>query len=377
MRLVILEEKQSIVARRSPLTKLREKEKARKEAEKAHKEQTEEGESGEGQKNNSTSETDKQTSPASTLSIRAKLWWAVVMATLGGTFVGIIEVHSGSKIWPLVIGLVMVIWMVSRTLGRSIHDPMLRLVMTTRQAMSQGRPVSVPDELLERKDHIGRLARLIKDLSVNAHQGSTAANHMRRTIDDRVDKATKQATKQLEKLASRDPLTELGNRRHLDDNFDTLVESCRTSGTDLICIAIDMDKFKTVNDTLGHATGDRLLTFLAHLIRGSIRHEDLAIRLGGDEFVVLMPNCEIERAGEVMEHIRSLFNQHARTVITSGIPVGISCGMSSLRRDGAKDGQELLHRADEYLYAAKEAGRGVTIGVQIDEDTPPPQQAHR
>ena len=126
---------------------------------------------------------------------------------------------------------------------------------------------------------------------------------------------------------------------------------------------IDMDNFKHVNDTQGHTVGDELLILLASLIRALTRPEDYAVRLGGDEFTVLMPGCSPGRSGQLLDRIRDLFAQHARTAMRIDPPPDLSAGIASLRRDGLDSGRRLLERADANLYAAKHAGKGCIGGA--------------
>ena len=157
-------------------------------------------------------------------------------------------------------------------------------------------------------------------------------------------------------------MTDLGNRRFLDENMPLLFDSVCASRTELICLALDLDDFKHVNDTQGHAMGDELLKALAGLLRATLRHDDLAIRLGGDEFVVLLPGCDLERAGQLASNWHLLFGQQARSLLPADVTCGVSIGIASLRRDAPASAEALLQAADANLYAAKRAGKGHTVG---------------
>ena len=97
--------------------------------------------------------------------------------------------------------------------------------------------------------------------------------------------------------ATRDALTGLLNRRSLDIEIDRAVEQFQSVGTDACLLMIDIDHFKGLNDTLGHAAGDELLKSIAQIMRSAIRNSDQAFRCGGDEFVILLGGCGI-RAGQ-------------------------------------------------------------------------------
>jgi diguanylate cyclase (GGDEF)-like protein len=186
---------------------------------------------------------------------------------------------------------------------------------------------------------------------------------LRRSLDHRIAQATRQATARLKQMALRDPLTDLGNRRFFDEHFPDLFETCRAANDDLACLLLDLDDFKQVNDTLGHAAGDELLIFLASLLRACIRREDYAVRLGGDEFVVLIPGCQARRVAQLAQQIRVLFGQHVRITLPDDLNPDLSIGVAMLARDGAVSPEQLLAQADANLYAAKKAGKGATAGV--------------
>lgn len=240
--------------------------------------------------------------------------------------------------------------------GQAVTAPLQRLLYETQHAWRVQRPTrqngahSVGDEITQ-------LELLVHRHTLRAYRQARAVNHLRRTLDHRVERATRMATHQLEQMAMRDPLTGLGNRRFLDEHLDALTASCRSSETDLICLAMDLDNFKPINDTLGHTAGDNLLKFLAELIEGNIRRHDLAIRLGGDEFLILMPGVAMRPAAEFVQRLRQLFDQHVRTTLPRSLSTGLSVGLASLRQDGAKSGAALIDQADRRLYAAKTAGK--------------------
>ena len=162
-----------------------------------------------------------------------------------------------------------------------------------------------------------------------------------------------------------DPLTGLGNRRFLDEHLDLLVAPAQASNTELVCIAIDMDNLKQVNDTLGHASGDDLLQLVAELIRGQKRLQDYGVRLGGDEFIVLMPGCDHRHAQAFAQRLRSLFQHEVRTLLSGQVRSDLSMGIAALS-DGPTTGRQLLQAADERLYAAKRDGKGQAVaGGQV------------
>lgn len=214
---------------------------------------------------------------------------------------------------------------------------------------------------LARRDEAGRIARAMHLVTTIAIRDGREARQLRRTIDKRVQEQTQRSTEQLRRLALRDPLTELGNRRFLDMQLPRLIEAAKASATDVSAMIIDMDGFKQVNDELGHDAGDELLVLIAGLLKACTRHDDMTVRLGGDEFVVLMPGCDRRRAIELANSIRMLFLQQARpTLGRTGLRANLSAGVASLNEDHPADAQALIKLADKRLYEAKRNGKGKT-----------------
>lgn len=241
--------------------------------------------------------------------------------------------------------------------GRWIARPIERLAAEARRATMSERPLTPRDLPVARGDEVGRLAEAIRRLAVAARNDRREAVSLRRTLDHRVAHATRSATAQLSQLAMRDALTGLGNRRFLDAHLPTLMSGCRESRTDLACLAFDVDGFKPVNDTAGHAAGDALLQAIADLLKGIIREDDLAARLGGDEFVVCLPGADVLRANAVGQQARRLFDEQAAIIAPQAPPPGLSFGVATLHNDRPADAAELLRRADERLYEAKPRDR--------------------
>jgi len=294
--------------------------------------------------------------------LRIKLPLLITLAVVVGSLIGMVEAHLGHTVWPLGLGLtgsvILLVW-----IG---HVWVCRPFEILLRQLGRIRTISSPNTLETlaqlRRDEIGQLAHAVHVIATAAMRDQREVRRLRRTLDHRIASATRHATQQLRQMAMRDPLTNLGNRHFLDSNLEPLVASAVASGTDLICIMLDLDNFKCVNDSHGHATGDEFLIFVANLVHASVRRNDYAVRLGGDEFVVLMPDCSLDRALKVADQIQDLFRQHARIAFAGDFEVGVSMGIAGLARDGVKTGQELLQRADANLYAAKRAGKGQTVG---------------
>jgi len=293
--------------------------------------------------------------------LRHKLALLIVLATVGGIAIGLLEAQLGHRFYPMILGGLLVVLCLCSLSDHWIWGPFSKLFARIRQVVVRHRPGPLETLAAERRDEVGQLARAMLQVAVSATRNRQEAGRLRRTLDHRVQEATRKATVRLQQIAMRDSLTELGNRRFLDDNLAPLVDSCREAKLELQCIALDMDNFKHVNDTLGHDRGDELLVFFGSLIRCSVREEDYAIRLGGDEFVILMPAADRPAAARVANRLVQLFDQHARVTLPRDMKTGISAGIASLVADRCQDGPTLLKRADERLYDAKDGGKGRVV----------------
>ena len=158
-------------------------------------------------------------------------------------------------------------------------------------------------------------------------------------------------------IAAHDGLTGLNNRIFMRDHFDTLLKAAERRGERLAVIQIDLDRFKQINDTLGHAAGDPVLVTTAQRMRASCRDSDICARLGGDEFVMVMPAAGSPR--DIDEFARRILQAINEPILYEGSTVlcGASAGIAVYPVD-ADNASDLLVHADLALYAAKKQGRG-------------------
>lgn len=159
----------------------------------------------------------------------------------------------------------------------------------------------------------------------------------------------------LMRLATRDPLTGVGNRRALDEKLEHIVANNVRLNAHASLLLIDLDHFKSINDTHGHAIGDRILVSLTRIVNLRIRVSDGLYRIGGEEFVVVLEGQDIEQASRLAEQLRTLVEANE---LAPDSLVTISIGVAQL--ETGEQGNTWLNRADEALYAAKRAGRNKT-----------------
>ncbi|MBF0250397.1 MAG: GGDEF domain-containing protein [Alphaproteobacteria bacterium] len=156
---------------------------------------------------------------------------------------------------------------------------------------------------------------------------------------------------EMERLACTDPLTGAHNRRGFSAEFDRVLSAARRYGEYGVLVMIDLDGFKPINDTYGHAAGDAILMQVARILKDNIRPQDLVARLGGDEFAVLLTRTDWENGlarAEVLKHILN-----TTYVDWSGkhIAVRASLGFQPFGPSDARD--PLMHAADRAMYEAK------------------------
>ena len=157
----------------------------------------------------------------------------------------------------------------------------------------------------------------------------------------------------LQQMAQYDDLTGLPNRALLRDRLDTALAAARRDKGRIALLYLDLDRFKEINDTLGHAAGDELLQAVAYRMKHCVRDADTVARIGGDEFVVLLPNTQLPEHAELVA--AKIHEAIARPLEIAGCMLRIvpSIGIALYPEHG-EDGPQLLQRADEAMYAAKQ-----------------------
>jgi diguanylate cyclase (GGDEF)-like protein/PAS domain S-box-containing protein len=178
--------------------------------------------------------------------------------------------------------------------------------------------------------------------------------------------AQKEAEMSLQHLAYHDALTGLPNRAMFEDHLDLAVARARRHDRSVAVLFMDLDGFKDVNDSMGHAAGDELLCTVSARLREATRDTDLVARLGGDEFLVLLADLPDDRGGSASEVVRTVASRVEQTVrepvtlrgrtVVATISVG-----SSVFPFEAHDVEELMSRADAAMYANKRRGTGARI----------------
>jgi len=174
--------------------------------------------------------------------------------------------------------------------------------------------------------------------------------------------------RELEHLASHDVLTGCLTRRAFFERMTRALDAARGAGTALSCVVLDIDRFKSVNDTLGHAVGDRVVQEVGKQLLASFRRKDIVGRCGGDGFFIGLPGCDLQSAARTAEAMRASIERECATSVpnSAGLTITVSVGLAAL--EAGESLAQLLERADQALYAAKAAGRN-RISVADDAKT--------
>ena len=162
-------------------------------------------------------------------------------------------------------------------------------------------------------------------------------------------------------LARRDTLSGLGNRSALEQALATEAARAQRFGLPFTMLVVDIDHFKTVNDTLGHSAGDGVIRAVAAELAGCLRPYDQAFRFGGEEFVVLLGQTGLAKGMEIAERIRRRIAARCRPASDPGRKITVSLGVAGF--DAAETQEHLFNRADRALYRAKEEGRNRSVAA--------------
>jgi diguanylate cyclase (GGDEF)-like protein len=196
----------------------------------------------------------------------------------------------------------------------------------------------------------------------------------RRRVDALLLAAHRAAAADAERKARRDPLTGLANRVRLDEILRQELAASAASDRPVTLAFVDLNDFKTVNDTHGHAAGDELLVAVGQRLAGSVRSSDTVVRLGGDEFAVVLPGIADEQALDVVRRAAATLDRPFAIGSTSLVADG-AFGLATSRGIGPADLDALLSRADTAMYRAKRLGTGPTYFDPALDAVPEPVAA--
>lgn len=256
-----------------------------------------------------------------------------------------------STVIVLFIGLGLAGVLASRLAG-AVNAPLAGLVGAVRRIAGGDLDVRVGEDASSDE---------LRALQLGFNSMANSISQAQKTLQMRIDEATEQLAHQ----ATHDPLTGLPNRRAFEQALEEAIAQSRRAGDRGTLCFIDLDRFKIVNDTCGHAAGDELLQQIARLIRQRVRAEDLICRIGGDEFALILHDCRPEDALRLAESLREAVATFRFTWEGRRFSVGASIGL--VRIDGrTSSAADLLVAADLACYSAKKGGRNRVVEYQPD-----------
>ena len=165
------------------------------------------------------------------------------------------------------------------------------------------------------------------------------------------------ANRRLKQLSITDGLTELFNHRHIHELLQDEFERSRRTGDPIAVAMMDLDRFKNINDTYGHPTGDVILYETALIIKETAREIDMPGRYGGEEFIAILPGTDEDAAAHFAERVRQAVEKYLFRDGAVEVRMTVSCGVASFPSEGVDSPEALLKAADEALYEAKDGGR--------------------
>jgi two-component system, cell cycle response regulator len=232
-----------------------------------------------------------------------------------------------------------------RSLERTRNLPIIIMVHPGDEArLLRGLDMGVNDYLTRPVDRNELVARVRTQIRRKRH-----ADHLRNRLDESIE------------FAITDALTGLNNRRHMEQHLAALAGRAKMAGWPLSVLIVDIDRFKAINDTFGHAAGDNVLREFAARLRRNTRGIDLACRVGGEEFVIIMPETTLADALQVGERLcHGIAVEPFQANADARVHVTASVGIATLERSD-DSAEAVLRRADAALYAAKREGRNRVV----------------
>ncbi|MBR9883338.1 MAG: EAL domain-containing protein [Oceanospirillales bacterium] len=239
---------------------------------------------------------------------------------------------------------------------RFVTAPILQLAKTAR-GITRTRNYRLRAQCTT-SDEIGELAddfnAMLDEIEQRERELQQAQSELEAKVNERTTELL-ELTRQFEHQAFHDALTGLPNRMTFDRDLERSIAIARRTGHQLAVMFLDLDRFKAINDTLGHAIGDRLLVQLAKRLNGLLRETDTLARLGGDEFAVLLVETSPDAAAEVAGKLIQAINQPVE-IDSYSLRVTTSLGIS-VCPDDSRDAGTLLKNADTAMYFSKDVGR--------------------
>ncbi|MGI1679028.1 MAG: EAL domain-containing protein [Cellvibrionaceae bacterium] len=263
--------------------------------------------------------------------------------------------HLATLFGLFLLSLLLAVLLSSR-LQRIVTDPILKLAETARR-ITESKNYELRAEKLTR-DEIGYLVDDFNGMLQQIQQRDKELINAQEILEEKVQERTWELTElthELEHQAYHDSLTGLANRLTFDDHLKLAIDQAQRSGNQIAVLFLDLDRFKIINDTLGHAVGDKLLIEASNRLKLGLRSNDTLARLGGDEFAVLLIPTKPYDAGNVARKLIKALNEPI-TIESYTLHVTTSIGISIFPDDGG-NAETIIKNADSAMYRSKDRGR--------------------
>lgn len=266
-------------------------------------------------------------------------WHVVIEKPLEQVFAEATQVRNKTL---LGVGmLVTLIGLFAYSISRGIVSPLERLTDAAGKVADGDLDVKIP---VKCQDELGKATQVFN------------------TMVDQL----KQSRDRLEQLSTIDSLTQLANRKHVMEKLSTHLERFRRHGTPFSVLLLDVDRFKTINDSLGHVVGDKVLFDLGSTLARLLRAVDLAGRYGGEEFLIILDETRGKEALQTAERIRLAIETSEVDAAESAVTFTVSIGVAEV--GAGEDEDSLIMRADTALYRAKREGRNRSVLAEPREN---------
>ena len=299
-------------------------------------------------------------------------WLVLVRKPASQAFLPADNLRNTLIVSAALLALLLIVF--ASTTARRTTQPLLQMAREADQLDPDN-----PSTLIQLRDdyeEVRVLSSVLRDLIQRLARKTHQMNELNASLEQRVADRTREleeANQRLEETVRTDALTGLSNRRFFFELGRTALKKSMRAGKPLSAIMFDADLFKKVNDTYGHAVGDKALIHLSVRAQQVLRDIDILARLGGEEFAVLLENTDEDTAAEVAERLRQSINEQAISLERGELTLSISAGVASFVPEGGDDLDNLLVYADKALYAAKAGGRNRVArysDIKADGTTP-------
>lgn len=244
-----------------------------------------------------------------------------------------------------------------------LNDTTQSVSLAGEQASKAGNSFQESSEILQNTDNIEDIKSILNQVVAETQLLAETSQDLKSKLEDannEMDQMRKELT-QVRETAITDALTGLLNRRAFDNVLQDLVNQAPSENCFSLVI-IDLDYFKKINDTFGHLTGDKVLRYIAGVLKQEIAENHFAARYGGEEMALIMPDTELNKAVEITEIIRKIIENNRLKRRNNGESIGkitFSAGVASFKSEDTAE--MIIERADRALYEAKDTGRNKVV----------------